>query len=310
MVNIIMCTYNGGKYIEEQLQSIVDNTENDWKIFVFDDQSTDNTLEIIYQFEKIYPDKITVNINNIRKGAIVNFLSSIYDIGLKMKDNDFIMLCDQDDIWNPNKIQKTKNGMNELISVYGNNMPLLVCTDVTVVDDRMNTINDSFRRMNHYSIKRLDFSHLIMENKVQGCTTMINKSMALMLSRMPDRVVMHDGWMAFVASAFGKIKYIDEPTMKYRQHGSNVQGSLGYKEDLKSKFANLGGQRQIVMNTTGQIAEFIEIYGQKLPQSILAAAKAFATLRQQNFFVRRYHLIKYHMWKSGILRNIGLLVLI
>lgn len=310
MVNIIMCTYNGGKYIEEQIQSIVDNTENDWKIFVFDDQSTDNTLEIIYQFEKIYPDKITVNINNIRKGAIVNFLSSIYDIGLKMKDNDFIMLCDQDDIWNPNKIQKTKNGMNELISVYGNNMPLLVCTDVTVVDDRMNTINDSFRRMNHYSIKRLDFSHLIMENKVQGCTTMINKSMALMLSRMPDRVVMHDGWMAFVASAFGKIKYIDEPTMKYRQHGSNVQGSLGYKEDLKSKFANLGGQRQIVMNTTGQIAEFIEIYGQKLPQSILAAAKAFATLRQQNFFVRRYHLIKYHMWKSGILRNIGLLVLI
>ena len=310
MVNIIMCTYNGGKYIEEQLQSIVDNTENDWKIFVFDDQSTDNTLEIIYQFEKIYPDKITVNINNIRKGAIVNFLSSIYDIGLKMKDNDFIMLCDQDDIWNPNKIQKTKNGMNELISVYGNNMPLLVCTDVTVVDDRMNTINDSFRRMNHYSIKRLDFSHLIMENKVQGCTTMINKSMALMLSRMPDRVVMHDGWMAFVASAFGKIKYIDEPTMKYRQHGSNVQGSLGYKEDLKSKFANLGEQRQIVMNTTGQIAEFIEIYGQKLPQSILAAAKAFATLRQQNFFVRRYHLIKYHMWKSGILRNIGLLVLI
>jgi glycosyltransferase involved in cell wall biosynthesis len=305
-----MCTYNGGKYIEEQLQSIVDNTENDWKIFVFDDQSTDNTLEIIYQFEKIYPDKITVNINNIRKGAIVNFLSSIYDIGLKMKDNDFIMLCDQDDIWNPNKIQKTKNGMNELISVYGNNMPLLVCTDVTVVDDRMNTINDSFRRMNHYSIKRLDFSHLIMENKVQGCTTMINKSMALMLSRMPDRVVMHDGWMAFVASAFGKIKYIDEPTMKYRQHGSNVQGSLGYKEDLKSKFANLGGQRQIVMNTTGQITEFIEIYGQKLPQSILAAAKAFATLRQQNFFVRRYHLIKYHMWKSGILRNIGLLVLI
>lgn len=310
MVNIIMCTYNGGKYIEEQLQSIVDNTENDWKIFVFDDQSTDNTLEIIYQFEKIYPDKITVNINNIRKGAIVNFLSSIYDIGLKMKDNDFIMLCDQDDIWNPNKIQKTKNGMNELISVYGNNMPLLVCTDVTVVDDRMNTINDSFRRMNHYSIKRLDFSHLIMENKVQGCTTMINKSMALMLSRMPDRVVMHDGWMAFVASAFGKIKYIDEPTMKYRQHGSNVQGSLGYKEDLKSKFANLGGQRQIVMNTTGQITEFIEIYGQKLPQSILAVAKAFATLRQQNFFVRRYHLIKYHMWKSGILRNIGLLVLI
>ncbi|HBV83391.1 MAG TPA: hypothetical protein DEB74_11510 [Lachnospiraceae bacterium] len=310
MVNIIMCTYNGAKYIKEQLQSIVDNTAKDWKLFVFDDQSTDNTLEIIDRFEKKYPDKIIVKVNKIKKGAIVNFLSSIYDIGLKMKDNDFIMPCDQDDVWNTNKIQKTKKGMNELISVYGNNMPLLVCTDVTVVDDRMNTINDSFRRMNHYSIKKLDFSHLIMENKVQGCTTMINKSMALMLNRMPARVVMHDGWMGLIASAFGKIKYIDEPTMKYRQHEGNAQGSLEYKEDVKSKFANLGGQRQIVMNTTGQIAEFVEIYGQKLPQSILAAAKAFATLQQQNFFVRRYHLIKYHMWKSGILRNMGLLVLI
>lgn len=310
MVNIIMCTYNGGKYIKEQVQSIVDNTAKDWKLFVFDDQSTDNTLEIIDRFEKKYPDKIIVKVNKIKKGAIVNFLSSIYDIGLKMKDNDFIMPCDQDDVWNANKIQKTKKGMNELISVYGNNMPLLVCTDVTVVDDRMNTINDSFRRMNHYSIKKLDFSHLIMENKVQGCTTMINKSMALMLNRMPARIVMHDGWMGLIASAFGKIKYIDEPTMKYRQHEGNVQGSLEYKEDVKSKFANLGVQRQIVMNTTGQIAEFVEIYGQKLPRNILAAAKAFATLQQQNFFVRRYHLIKYHMWKSGILRNMGLLVLI
>lgn len=310
MVNIIMCTYNGGKYIKEQLQSIVDSTVNDWKLFVFDDQSIDNTLEIIDQFEKKYPNKIIVTINSIKKGAIVNFLSGIYDIGLKMKDTDFIMLCDQDDIWNPNKIQKTKKGMNELISVYGNNMPLLVCTDVTVVDDRMNTINDSFRRMNHYSIKNLDFSHLIMENKVQGCTTMINKSLAVMLERIPAKVIMHDAWMAFIASAFGKIKYIDEPTMKYRQHESNVQGSLEYKDDVKSKFTNLGGQRQIVMNTTGQIAEFVEIYEQKLPKSILAAAKAFATLQEQNFFVRRYHIIKYHMWKSGILRNIGLLVLI
>lgn len=310
MVNIIMCTYNGGKYIREQLQSIVNNTVDDWKIFVFDDQSIDNTLEIIDQFEKKYPNKIIVTINSIKKGAIVNFLSSIYDIGRKMKDTDFIMLCDQDDIWNPNKIQKTKKGMNELISVYGNNMPLLVCTDVTVVDDKKNIINDSFRRMNHYSVKKLDFSHLIMENKVQGCTTMINKRLAVMLERIPAKVIMHDAWMAFIAAAFGKIKYIDEPTMKYRQHDSNVQGSLEYKDDVKNKFANLREQRWIVINTTGQIAEFVEIYGQKLPQGILAAAKAFATLQQQNFFVRRYHIMKYHMWKSGILRNIGLLVLI
>lgn len=310
MVNIIMCTYNGGKYVREQLQSIVNNTANDWKIFVFDDQSTDDTLEIIGQFQKKYPDKVMVNINKIKKGAIVNFLSSIYGIGLKMKDNDFIMLCDQDDVWNPDKIQKTAKGMNELISEYGNHMPLLVCTDVTVVDERMHIINESFRKMNHYHIKRFDFSHLIMENKVQGCTVMINKSLALMLDRLPAGAIMHDAWLGFIAAAFGKIKYIDEPTMKYRQHQGNVQGSLEFKEDVKSKLGNLGGQRQIVMNTTGQIAEFAALYGQKLPKSILSTAKAFASLQQQNFFARRYHLVKYHMWKSGVLRNVGLLVLI
>ena len=98
--------------------------------------------------------------------------------------------------------------------------------------------------------------------------------------------------------------------MKYRQHADNVKGSVEYKADVKSKFSNLGAQRQIVMNTTGQIAEFLELYGQNLPQKIQKAAKAFATLPQQNFFLRRYNIIKYHMWKSGALRNIGLMVLI
>ena len=189
-------------------------------------------------------------------------------------------------------------------------MPLLVCTDVTVVDDEMKIIHESFRIMNKYQIRHLDFSHLMMENKVQGCTAMINKSLALMLDRLPTKTTMHDGWLALIASAFGHIEYIDEQTMKYRQHIDNVQGSIAYKDDVKNKFSNLGGQRQIVMNTTPQISEFLEIYGEKAPERIINAAKAFATLGQQNFFTRRYNIVKYHMWKSGFLRNIGLMILI
>lgn len=310
MVNIIMCTYNGEKYIKEQLQSIVDSTMTDWKIFVADDQSTDDTIKIVKEFQKIYPDKIQVLINDTKKGAIINFLSSIYQVGAKMEKEDFIMLCDQDDIWNPDKIEKTERCMNNLIKTYGNEMPLLVCTDVIVVDDKLKIIHESFRRMNKYQIRHLDFSHLMMENKVQGCTTMINKSLALMLDRLPTKTTMHDGWLALIASAFGHIAYIDEQTMKYRQHTDNVQGSISYKDDVKNKFSNLGGQRKIVMNTTPQISEFLEIYGETVPESVKKAAKAFATFSEQNFFTRRYNIVKYHMWKSGLLRNIGLMVLI
>ena len=310
MVTIIMCTYNGEKYIREQLQSIADNTVTEWNILISDDQSTDNTIQIAREFQKQYPDKIQIKVNDTKKGAIINFLSSIYQVGAKMEKDDFIMLCDQDDIWNPDKIEKTIGDMNNLIKTYGNEMPLLVCTDVTVVDDEMKIIHESFRKMNNYQIRHLDFAHLMMENKVQGCTTMINKSLAMMLDKLPHKATMHDGWLALIASAFGHIAYTDEQTMKYRQHIDNVQGSIAYKDDVKNKFSNLGGQRQIVMNTTSQIGEFLDIYGEKIPEHIKNAAKAFATLSQQNFFTRRYNIIKYHMWKSGLMRNIGLMILI
>lgn len=310
MIYVIMCTYNGEKYIKEQVQSILDNTVNSWKIFIMDDQSADDTIKIAKEFQRKCPEKIFINCNQNQRGAIVNFLSHTYEIGLQMTNDDFIMLCDQDDIWNPDKIQKTMNGMNELINKFGNDIPLLACTDATVVDDAMNIINQSFHKMNNYNIHKLDFSHLMMENKVQGCTILLNRSMALMLDRLPRKATMHDGWLALIASAFGKIKYIDEPTMKYRQHGDNIQGSMEYIKDVKSKFLNLGSQRKIVMSTTGQIEEFLAIYGDMLSNKVQKEAVAFATLPQQNFFARRYSIIKYHMWKSGILRNIGLMLLI
>ncbi len=310
MIYIIMCTYNGERYIQEQLQSIEQNLAQDWKIIVSDDQSTDNTVKILKDFEKKNPGKMIININKAKKGAIHNFLSSIYTIGVEMNDNDFIMLCDQDDVWNADKISKTMHDMREQIVLYGNTIPLLVCTDVSVVDSKMNIIHESFRKMNHYNISHLDFAHLLMENKVQGCTIMINKGMALMLDKLPYSAMMHDGWLAFIAAAFGRIKYIDQPTMKYRQHTANVQGSIAFREDIKNKLSNLGGQRQIVMNTAAQVREFIEIYGDRLSDTIKREAEAFATLPQQNFVMRRYNIIKYHMWKSGLLRNVGLMILI
>ena len=310
MIHIVMCTYNGEKYISQQLESIANNTVGEWKLYICDDKSTDNTIKILTDFRNEYAGRVDIKINENKKGAVLNFLNIIQEVSKNLEKDDYIMLCDQDDVWNEDKIAVTLAGMQELISSNGSDIPLLVCTDVTVVDEKLDTIAESFTKMNHYNTNKLTFANLMMENKVQGCTVMINKALTDKIIRLPEGAIMHDSWIGLIAAAFGKIKYINEPTMKYRQHTGNVMGSIGFWEDMKNKLSCLDKQRQIVMKTTAQLGEFIDIYGQELPKEVYVQAKAFATLSKQNFFVKRYNIIKYKMWKSGIFRNIGLMLLI
>lgn len=310
MINIVMCTCNGEKHVLEQLKSIAKNSVTDWCLYIADDLSSDRTIEIVRKFADENNVKVHIQVNEHRQGAVKNFLSMAWNLYHTMQDADYIMFCDQDDIWYNDKLFVTLNAMKELEKQYRSDIPLLVSSDVEVVDENLKTIAPSFRKMNRYDIERMDFSHIMMENKVQGCTLMMNKALAGKFHTLPKNAVMHDWWIGLIAAAMGKIRYIDRPTMKYRQHVNNVMGSLAYKDDLKNKVHHLDKQRQIVLDTTEQIAEFLVIYGNELPRHIYRAAEAFATLSKQSFFRRRYSIIKYHMWKSGMLRNIGLLLLI
>lgn len=305
-----MCTYNGQEYLEEQLDSLFGNTVQDWDIYISDDGSKDRTLDILMQYFEKYPNRMHLRVNETNKGASNNFLSMAQELGKEMQEDDFIMFADQDDLWYENKIKITLEYMNKLINELGNQVPLLVCSDVRVIDENQNIISDSFLRMNHYNVKRLDFSHLIMENKVQGCTTMINKVLAMQLETLPQYATMYDMWLGLIAAVQGKIIYIEQPTMDYRQHSNNVKGSRDFWYDVISKFSNLGQQRQMIFDTTAQISELIFLYSEKMMEKDLRIAEAFSTLERQNWVMRRINIIKYHMWKSGIIRNLGMLILI
>lgn len=311
MIKIVMCTYNGAEYIKEQLESINNSTVKEWELYVFDDHSTDNTLDLVREFKSKQEQQIHILYNNAEHGVASNFLNAASFVGKTMTQDDYLMFCDQDDIWDKDKIEVTLKEMSNLVQKYGKGIPLLVCGDVRVVNEKLELISSSFHKMNHYNIKTMDFPHLMMENKVQGCTTMINKTLVDMMVQLPKHARMHDGWCGFIASVFGKISYIDKTTMMYRQHSKNVSGSLDFWDDIRGKFGNLSKQKHIVFATTQQVREFIEIYKDRgLDSLALAQAQAFATLEEQGFWKRRYNIIKYHMWKSGILRNIGLMLLI
>lgn len=311
MIHIIMCTYNGEKYVQEQIDSILNNTETDWVLYISDDGSTDKTYDLASEYAKDYPEKIILTTHKNTADPSIHFLEKVRDISTRMQSDDHIMLCDQDDIWYSNKIQRTLQCMNCLATKSSNEIPLLVCTDVEVVNEKKELIAASYRKMNHYNIKKLDAGHLLMEHKAQGCTIMINKVLADMVKELPQTVTGHDVWLEMIAVTMGKVGYLDESTMAYRRHSEQYTvGEMGYWNILFKQLKNIKNQKYIVYGLTPQAQTFLEIYGLELDYKCRKLVEAYATLEQQGFWQKRLSIIKYHMWKTGIIKNIGMMILL
>lgn len=221
MIDILLSTYNGEKYIKEQLDSIISQTKTEWQLKIRDDGSSDNTLHIIEEYIKLYSNKIfLLKDNNERLGSTMSFSEL-----LKNSTNKYIMLCDQDDVWLNNKIEITFNQMLEMENQYGD-IPLMVFTDLREVDHELNLISKSFIKS-----QKLDptiigsITKLAAMNVVAGCTIMINKKALQYVLPIYSKHITHDQWMAINIAKFGKIKYLDLTTILYRQHSNNVLGA-------------------------------------------------------------------------------------
>ena len=304
-----MCTYNGEKYLQEQLDSIEKNNYTNWELYVFDDGSEDKTLEVLYKFKQNSNHVVNVVCNPISKGPTMNFLSGIQYVSRIMASSDYIMLADQDDIWKKNKISITLKTICN--ARENNNKPILVCSDVTLVNEKKELIAVSYAKRNHFNITHVDFAHHIMENHVQGCTIMMNCVLSKMIKTLPQYATMHDSWIGMVASAFGEIVYINEQTMYYRRHETAVTGSnVSFIQDLKWKFCNINVQRAIVLNSIPMCREFRIIYENMLTKYTEDILDAYVGFETKKYIKKRFDLIRLHMWKSSLLKNIGLLLLL
>ena len=154
-----MATYNGEKYIEEQLESLLEQTLQNFKIFIQDDCSQDKTIQIIQDYQRKYPDKIFFGINKKNTGSAKH---NFFNLLLHYKD-DYIMLCDQDDVWNADKIEITFNEMKRMEKLHGQQTPILVHTDLTVVDSDLKVINSSFKKMLDADYSRTQLNHLLSQ---------------------------------------------------------------------------------------------------------------------------------------------------
>lgn len=306
-VAIVMATYNGEKYIAEQIDSILSSSYQDFELFIYDDGSKDETISILRTYEALNPDKVHVFLNDKNLGLVQNFL-----VALSKTTMDYVMFCDQDDVWRKNKIGITLKRMRNMEAQYGKDKPYAVFTDASIVDQDLKELHPSFFESNHLNPCKTDLSHLLMENKLIGCTVMVNASLRKILqsNRLPQKAKFHDGWIALIASSFGRIGFVKESTILYRQHGGNIVGGADFTTYIKNRIQSLHQQKEAILSLERQAEEFVLLYGEQLSVEKRMIIQTFATLHEAGFLQKRQIILKKHYLKSGLIRNIGLLIII
>lgn len=310
MIAICLSTYNGEKFLAQQLKSIETQSYklSEVLLIIRDDGSIDESYKIIQEFVQnttIYVKLLDDRTNYGVKKSFEILMNTALEINAQ-----YIMFCDQDDIWKQNKIEKTYLLMKVLEETYSKDIPLLVHSDLMVVDENLEVIASSFWQYQHIDPSKDSLNRLLLHNVVTGCTIMSNRSLAEKVKNIPPEVIMHDWWIAMVASAFGKIAYINEPLMLYRQHGKNDTGAKKYNfhyiwKTFSTKL--LSGQYQSKLDKyILQSCALLTLYGDELniyKKTMLGEFSAFDKLSK---FQKLRVLFKYKIWKNGFIRNLGL----
>lgn len=302
MIDILMATFNGESYIEEQIESIIRQTYKDWILYIRDDGSEDNTIGIIKKYVKKYSGKIVfIEDNKKGLGAKLNFAEL-----MKYTKSDYCMFADQDDIWIQNKIEITFNKIKQLEMIHGKNLPILVHTDLKVVDQNLKIINNSFWKYQNLNPNKQSLNNIIVQNNITGCTMLMNKKLIELSLDIPRESIMHDWWIGLIATGLGIVDFIEESTILYRQHGKNTVGAHSYNsfKFIINKIYRFKSTIESVYKSLDQAKYFNDRFESQLGIEKSELVKSFAKLKEYNIIKRKRILIKNKFFKNGKLRNI------
>lgn len=247
-IDILLATYNGEKYLSELIDSILSQTYKNIRLIISDDCSKDNTREILDKYKK-EDSRVIVYKQEQNQGYVKNF-----EFLLKKVESDYYMLADQDDVWLPEKVEKS------LQKLKAENADL-VFGDLEVVDQNLKTIYPSFndfmllsRKIQKY-IKSYKLNYLY--NCITGCTILAKSKFITQILPVPttSKYFIHDHWIGIIMSTYGKLAYMPEKYIKYRQHGDNQVGT----NKISHKFTKLTRVRELFINVKlGVFGTYVE----------------------------------------------------
>jgi glycosyltransferase involved in cell wall biosynthesis len=271
---------------------------------VRDDGSTDGTPEILDEFQKKYPKKMTIIPGDKRLGVKGNFSSL-----MQHSTAPYIMFCDQDDVWFSNKIKMSLEVIKNTEKEFGQ-IPILIHTDLTVADKNLTPISKSYFQYVGINPELNTLNRVVVQNTVTGCTMMINRPLLELIKHIPEEAVMHDWWIALTAGAFGKIVHIPKSTMLYRQHENNDVGATPFSlKQMTTEMSDIlfSKQKHKAFRTREdarkQAKAFLSNFQNLLKDDQATMLNDFSR-ENDNWFDKRRTLLKHGLLKHGLVRNL------
>lgn len=311
-VDIVAACFNGAEYLPEFLASLQSQTHATWRLWARDDGSTDATVDILRTFAASEPRIRLLHVGGPPLGAAGAFGWLLNRVP---PDSLYIMFADQDDVWLPDKISRTLAAMRAAEAVAPG--PILVHTDLVVVDAELREIHPSLWRFSRVDPEPVTFRRLIVQNVVTGAATMLNQALRVRAGSLPAGAFYHDWWYACVAAAFGRVVAVRDATILYRQHGANA---LGAKRRTGVRWYEWPGAvwraleetahlRAQFANSAAQADALLEHYGAELSEEDRRFLRAFARIPHHRMLRRKLEVIRMHLRREdGLLRNLGVLL--
>lgn len=265
-VNVLLATYNGAKFLREQLESFDAQTLRPTRVTIRDDGSTDETVQQIKEWAAGRSN--VALLQGPRLGVTKNFFALLANPD---EESDYFAFSDQDDVWLPSKIE---NGVAALLECR-HDEPAMYCTRVEYVDENLN-------HLGHSRVPRgTGFTNALVENVATGCTVMLNRcARDLVCEKPPETALIHDWWCYLVISAFGRVIYDEKPSIKYRQHANNLTGGTPSNLELfKRRFARFLKYKKGTLLVSDQAIEFKRCFGDRLGARERNTLERFLSIR-------------------------------
>ena len=330
-VHLICPVHNGAPFLGEFLHSLAAQTHTDWRLWVLDDASRDDSAALVRAGAAADPRVVlleptaapTAGATNASANAAANAptprgaaaaFAWLWDA--LPPDADYVMFADQDDVWLPEKITQALAAMQAAEATRAG--PVLVHTDAVVVDATLRQIAPSFWRYAQLTPAPATLQRFVVLNVVTGNTVLLNRALRDRVGRIPAAAAMHDWWVACVAAAFGRVVAVPTPSVWYRQHGANTIGArdaaLPTTPWARLRLAVRAIARTTTVRTDIAIAArqaeaLLTQYGHALPLRDRRFLRAYGLLPSRGLLVRKWLLLRWHLRpERGLLRNLGLLL--